>query len=51
MRAEEERMMGPMTEERRMISVQLGEKEEDWLEKERQKLKKLHALPPIRKGL
>ena len=37
-----------MTEERRMIATSLGEGEDDWLTKEREKLKKLHALPPIR---
>ena len=35
-----------MTEERRMISSQLGEGD-DWLAREREKLKRLHALPPI----
>ena len=35
-----------ITEERRMISESLGEGE-DWLARERGKLRKLQALPPI----
>jgi hypothetical protein len=35
-----------ITEERRMISASLGEGE-DWLARERGKLRKLQALPPI----
>jgi len=37
----------PMTEERRMISSSLGEAD-DWLSREREKLRRLQALPPIR---
>jgi len=37
----------PLTVERRMISSSLGEAD-DWLTREREKLRRLQALPPIR---